>query len=68
MPGKKADWPPVALPKGAIVKDLASKVHKDFVQQFNYARIWGTSVKHEGLTVGLDHVLAEGDTIEIHTK
>ncbi len=68
MPGKKADWPPVALPKGSLVKDLASKVHKDFVSQFKYARIWGSSVKHEGLTVGLDHTLAEGDIIEIHTK
>lgn len=68
MPGKKPDWPPVALPKGAMVKDLAAKVHKDFVKNFEYARIWGASVKHKGLTVGFDHVLAEGDVIEIHTK
>ncbi len=68
MPSKKADWPPVALPKGATVRDLAGKVHKDFVKNFEYARIWGKSVKHEGLTVGLDHMLAEGDIVEVHTK
>lgn len=67
-PGKKADWPPVALNKGCTVLDLAQIVHKDFVKNFKYARIWGKSVKHDGTSVGLEHVLAEGDLVEIHTK
>ncbi len=66
--GRKPDWPPVALKKGSTVKDLASLVHKDFVKNFKYARIWGKSVKHEGSTSGLKHVLEEGDIVEIHTK
>ncbi|MBI5391677.1 50S ribosome-binding GTPase [Candidatus Woesearchaeota archaeon] len=68
LPGREAAWPPVALEKGSTVKDLALKVHKDLVKQFQYARIWGTSVKHSGLSVGLEHILKEGDIVEIHTK
>ena len=68
MPGKKPDWPPVALKKGSKVEDLASIVHKDFIKNFKYARIWGKSVKHDGTNVGLDHTLAEGDIVEVHTK
>src|SRR3989338_29670 len=68
MPGKKADWPPVALRKGSTVGELAGVVHKDFVKNFKYARIWGKSVKHNRSTVGLDHVLGEGDVVDIHTK
>ena len=32
QPGKKPDFPPVALKKGACVKDLATHVHKDFLR------------------------------------
>lgn len=67
-PGKERDFPPVAMKKGSTLYDLAYKVHKDFVSKFKYARIWGKSAKHNGASVGLDHVLKEGDVIEIHTK
>ncbi len=68
LPGKKPDWPPVAFKSGSTVNDLASIVHKDFIKNFKYARIWGKSVKHDGGTVGFEHVLGEGDIVEIHTK
>lgn len=68
MPGKKPDWPPVCLKKGSTVKELAEKVHKDFLEKFKYARIWGPSVKHNGTTVGLEHVLDSKDIVEMHLK
>ena len=68
QPAKERDWPPVALKKGATVKDLAEIVHKDFVQKFKYARIWGKSAKHPGATIGLEHILKEGDIVEVHIK
>ena len=68
LPSKKPDWPPVALKAGNCISDLAGLVHKDFIRNFKYARIWGKSVKHDGTTVGLEHVLKEGDIVEIHTK
>lgn len=68
MPGKKPDWPPVALKKWSTVANLAEVVHKDFIKNFKYARVWGKSVKHHGSTVGLEHTLSESDVVEIHTK
>jgi len=67
-PGKERDFPPVALEKGSSVKELAEKVHKDFVKKFRFARIWGKSAKHNGANVGLNHELKEGDVVEFHLR
>ncbi|MEK6973972.1 MAG: GTPase [Nanoarchaeota archaeon] len=68
-PGKKKDFPPVALKKGSAVKDLAFHIHKDFLKKFNYSKIWGKSARFKmGQTVGLNHILEEEDTVEFHLK
>ena len=66
LPSKDKDYPPVHLMKGRNVRDLAEKVHKDFIRKFKFARIWGKSVRHEGAQVGLSHVLEECDVVEFH--
>jgi ribosome-interacting GTPase 1 len=48
--------------------DLAKKIHKDFAKNFRYARVWGKSVKFPGQRVGADHVLEDGDIVEIHAR
>jgi len=58
----------VALKKGSKLKDIASEVHKDFIKKFKFARVWGSSVKHQGVRAGLDHVLNDEDTVELHLK
>ena len=68
-PGKKKDYPPVAMNRRSTVRDLALNVHKDFVKKFKFARVWGKSAKFDsGQMVGLSHNLAQGDVIEIHIK
>jgi len=67
QPGKKPEFPPVALKKGSTVFDLAKFVQKDFVKRFEYARIWG-SAKHGGIRCGLDYKLSSGDIVEFHIK
>jgi ribosome-interacting GTPase 1 len=65
-PGKSADREqPFTLPRGATVGDLAAAIHKDVQEQLSFARIWGESA-FDGQTVQRDHVLAEGDVVEIH--
>ena len=54
--------------KGATVEDAARIVHKDFVKNFKYAKVWGPSAKFDGQQVGLDHELKDTDIIEIFTK
>lgn len=65
QPGKKKDFPPIALPKGSTVETLASHVHKDFIKRFRFARIWGSS-KFKGQTVGLSYPLQDDDIVELH--
>jgi ribosome-interacting GTPase 1 len=59
---------PMVLSKGVTVEDLTKMLHRHFFQHFKYAKIWGTSVKHPGSSVGLTHVLADGDIISVYTK
>ena len=68
-PGKKKDYPPVALKKGSMIKDLADIIHKDFLSKFKYAKVWGVSAKFKnGQVVGLNHILQEEDVVELHLK
>jgi len=59
---------PLILRKGATVLDVAKRIHKDFVENFHYARVWGPSSKYPGERVGLDHILMDKDVVEIHLK
>lgn len=65
-PGRKADRStPFVLKRGATVRDAAEAVHRDFAAKLKYARLWGTG-EFQGQMVGRDHVLKDGDIIEIH--
>ena len=66
QPGKPADRDaPFTLPVGATVGDLAHVIHKDIEEGLKFARLWGPSA-FDGQTVHRDHVLEEGDVVEIH--
>jgi ribosome-interacting GTPase 1 len=66
QPGRPADRDkPFTLPRGATVADLAARIHKDLLANMKFARVWGANV-FDGQTVQRDHVLSEGDVIEIH--
>ena len=66
QPGKPADKAaPFTLPRGATVADLAARIHNDLASTMHFARVWGPSV-FDGQTVQREHVLAEGDVVEIH--
>jgi small GTP-binding protein len=65
-PGKKPDPnDPIILKRGSTLADAAEAVHKDFRAKMKYARIWG-SAKHDGVMAKRDHVLEDGDIIELH--
>lgn len=63
--GKKPENKPVILKEGSTVEDIVKEIHKSFLQHFRYARVTGKSVKFAGATVGLEHVLADKDVVEI---
>jgi small GTP-binding protein len=65
-PGKKPDFTdPIILERGSTLANAAAEVHKDFAAKMKYARIWGSG-KHEGVMAKRDHVLEDGDIIELH--
>jgi len=66
-PGKKADFDdPYVVPRGSTVLEVAERVHRDFVDNLKYARIWGEG-KADGIMVPRDFVVSEGDVLELHT-
>ncbi len=65
-PGSKPDMiDPIILDKGSNLEAAAASVHKDFAKKLKYARIWGSG-KHDGVMAKRDHVLQDGDIIELH--
>jgi len=66
VPGRKPDFnDPIVIDRGSTLADAAAEVHKDFAAGMKYARIWG-SAKHDGVMAKRDHVLEDGDIIELH--
>ncbi|MBI2661388.1 GTP-binding protein [Candidatus Woesearchaeota archaeon] len=65
--GKKADLEvPLIMKEGSTLKDVCLKLHRDFASKFKFARIWGKSVKFEGMVIrNLKHVVLDEDVIEL---
>jgi uncharacterized protein len=66
IPGKEPNRSaPFVLAKMTTLEELAGKIHKDFVNRFKFAKIWGPSV-YDGQMVQRDYILRDGDVVEIH--
>jgi small GTP-binding protein len=59
---------PFALPTGSTLLDVAAAIHSDLVRGFRGARVWGPSARFAGQRVGRDHVVLEGDMVELLTS
>ena len=67
-PGKPAEMDrPFTLRSGANVLDVARLVHKDIAGSLRYARAWGGGV-FDGQQVGPEHVVIDGDIVELHMR
>lgn len=67
-PGKPKSLQPIILKQNSTIRDLAEKIHKSFIAKFNYALVWGKSIKFQGQRCGLDHKLEDKDVVEIYLK
>lgn len=66
VPGEEADMgEPFTLPRGSTVLDMARTVHRELAEDLEYARLWG-SAKFDGQPVEQEHVLQDGDIVELH--
>ena len=65
-PGKPADMnSPLTIDREGTVEDLALQIHEDLASSFKHARLWGHG-DHDGQIIGRDHVLRDGDVVELH--
>jgi len=65
---KKADMEePMIMHKGCTINDLCTKLHREFVNRFKFARIWGKTAKFPGQAIRkLEKELHDKDVIELH--
>lgn len=56
---------PFTLRRARRIEDVARLVHPDVARALRYARVWGKS-GFDGQQVGREHVLADGDVVELH--
>jgi len=66
-PRKPKDLPALALPKNSTIKEVAKHLHKDFLKNFKFARVFNSS-KFSGQKVGLEYKLNDLDVVEIHIE
>jgi len=67
--GKKADLEiPMIMKGGSTIGDMCDKLHRDFVNKFRFARVWGKSAKFPGQKLALSHKLLDKDVVQIHMK
>lgn len=58
---------PFILRRGSTVTDFAASIHKDFPQKMKSALVWG-SARFDGQAVARDHVLEDGDIVELQLQ
>ncbi len=56
---------PFVLKKGSTVAEFAGKVHRDFFEKLKSVRVWGSVAVYDGQMVRRDHVLHDGDVVEL---
>ncbi|MFH1433239.1 MAG: GTP-binding protein [archaeon] len=66
-PGKEPDLKEPMIVRGKYsVLGLSEKIHKTMAKNFKFARIWGPSAKFGGQKVGPNHILKDGDIVELN--
>lgn len=67
--GKKADMGiPLILRQGSTIRTMCDKLHRDFINKFRFARVWGPSAKFPGQRLMLSHELKDMDVVQIHLR
>jgi ribosome-interacting GTPase 1 len=56
---------PLAMEPGTTLADVADAIHHELGVACTGGRIWGPSARFDGQRVGRDHVVLDGDAVEI---
>jgi ribosome-interacting GTPase 1 len=67
LPGHASDrGKPFTLRRDQTVRDVARQVHRGLAGELRFARVWGPSAEFGGQQVSGDHVVRDGDVVELH--
>jgi ribosome-interacting GTPase 1 len=67
MDSGKISEKPLIVDEQATVEDVALKIHRSFVEKFDFATIIREGARQRRKRVGLDYKVKDGDAIELHT-
>jgi ribosome-interacting GTPase 1 len=56
---------PFTVRRGSNLLELAGQIHKDYLENLKFARVWGQAV-HDATVVKGDYVLHDRDVVELH--
>ncbi|MCL2607247.1 MAG: TGS domain-containing protein [Methanomassiliicoccaceae archaeon] len=56
---------PLIVKYDSTIGDVCENIHRTFRPNFRYAMVWRDSAKFPGQTVGIDHVVRDGDVVTI---
>ncbi len=59
---------PVILSGDTSVEAFCNRLHRQLINDFKYALVWGSSVKFNPQKVGKEHVLNDEDVVQIVKK
>jgi len=65
--GDDIDAHPIALQPPVTVADVAHTIHHDIGRACTGGRVWGPSARFPGQHVGRNHLLGDGDHLEVET-
>jgi ribosome-interacting GTPase 1 len=54
--------------QNSSIEDVCDSIHRTLKETFKYALVWGASARHVPQRVGLSHVVADEDIVQIVSK
>jgi uncharacterized protein len=54
--------------QGVTVEHVCHAIHRTLAPQFKYGLVWGTSTKYSPQRVGIGHIMADEDVIQVVKK
>lgn len=68
-PGRAPDFSdPIILRGGATAEHVCHAIHRSIAAVYKYGLVWGASTKFNPQRVGISHVMADEDVMQIVTK
>lgn len=62
------DEPVILHAENPTIEEFCNRLHRNLINDFAFAWVWGSSAKHQPQRCGKDHVLSDEDIVQIVKK